>query len=143
MPFIPFANLFPDLVEKEVRTVNIFDKNMGLPLGEYVFFENYCNESGCDCHKVMVNVIGMNSQLPEILATLNFGWEGRNYYYQLFRGSEDAAEMAGSYLEPLGKQSEYASVCLEIWKAYGAADQNYISRIKRHYAMFKSKIEGT
>ena len=56
MPMVPFFTRFPEIAERETRSV--FLKNHeGLPDGEYAFLEHYCDEPGCDCERVIVNVV--------------------------------------------------------------------------------------
>jgi len=140
MPFIPLSTFFPDLVDRETRTITILDESLGVPLGQYVLWENYCNDEDCDCRKVIINMATIENNKAKIWATISFGWEEISHYKKWAHGHMDSAKaMLGSYLEPLGEQSKYASKFLEIWKGV-IEDDNYVERLQRHYKIFKEKI---
>jgi hypothetical protein len=48
MSFTPFYEKFPEIAEKETRTIIIFN-DPDLPEDEYGLLESYCDESQCDC----------------------------------------------------------------------------------------------
>ncbi len=140
MPFISFLKFYNDLGLKEMRSFAVPSGAFGVPIGEYDLLENYCDERGCDCRKVMVNIISVENDSVKIWATIHFGWENPSYYHEYF--SKDIAiaqKMSGSYLEPLGEQSKHAPRFLGIW-AQIIRDENYVERLKRHYKLFKEKI---
>jgi hypothetical protein len=56
MPMVPFYTEFPDLAAEETRYA-IVRGHSRLPDGEYAFLEFYCNEPGCDCRRVFINVV--------------------------------------------------------------------------------------
>jgi hypothetical protein len=55
---------------------------------------------------------------------------------------QSAIEMNGAQLNTLSPQSEIAHSVLEMLKAVSLNDKEYIERIKRHYKLFRSKIDG-
>ena len=139
MPYGPFYEEFPDIAEKETRVLTVFDVP-GLPPGQYLFTEAYCDEPGCDCQRVFFNVIdGQTNQLKAVIA---YGWESRSFYVNWF-GSDDPAiirELQGPVLNLASPQSPLAPALL---KQMGVIlkDGNYVERLKRHYTMYKAAID--
>ena len=56
MELVPFYIRFPDLAEKETRSIFIF-KSGDLPPGQYGFLELFCDDPKCDCRRVVISVI--------------------------------------------------------------------------------------
>ena len=77
----------------ETRTITIIRGKGDLPEGTYGLVESFCPDPGCDCRRVMLNVVG--KELPErgYLATISYGFDRDE-------------EMAGPFLDPLNPQSE-------------------------------------
>jgi len=65
-----FHNRFPDIAGEETRFVDVLDHPV-IPSGQYGFFESYCNEKGCDCRRVLINIISRDN-LNKIWATINY-----------------------------------------------------------------------
>ena len=137
MDFMPFFTRYRELAEKETRCITITRKDVGVPPGEYGMVEYYCTDNSCDCRKVMIYVA---SPVPphEIFATIGYGWEAADFYTKWMHGDAKTGEkMAGAYLEVWGTQSQYAQKFLELFKTVVLSDE-YVDRLERHYAMFKS-----
>jgi hypothetical protein len=135
----PFYEEFRDLAFKETRyaTVRGF---RGLPDGEYAFLEYYCNEPGCDCHRV--HIVAISRDTPgKILATINYGWESVEFYRKWAEYESDDEDYRGPILEPFGQQTKLAPYLLELFKSVALEDPTYIDRLGRHYRMFKQVIE--
>ena len=66
MPMIPFAERFPELGARETRSVTAIHRP-DLPDGEYGFLELYCDEPGCDCRRVMIDVLRPESGWSKVL----------------------------------------------------------------------------
>ena len=46
------------MAERETRTVTVQEGNpWGVPGDEYALVESYCTDPGCDCRRVMLNVL--------------------------------------------------------------------------------------
>jgi hypothetical protein len=87
MPYVPFHNLFPEIAEKETRTVTVLRKTEdGLPPGEYAFLELFCDEPGCDCRRVFFCVI--SSRRRDVQCVIAYGWEDRDFYVR-WMGDDD------------------------------------------------------
>ena len=134
MPMVPFYTRFRDLAFREMRSATIRDWP-GLPDGEYGFLESYCDEKGCDCRRVIINVIPANAP-NKILATINYGWEEQAFYVRWMRDPELARECKGPVLDPLNPQSQYAPALLRLFETV-LQDEAYVRRLARHYALFK------
>jgi hypothetical protein len=62
MSMMRFGLLFPEVAARETRTAKVFEAldatdPRHLPADEYGFDELYCDERGCDCRRVMINVL--------------------------------------------------------------------------------------
>lgn len=137
MDFIPFYSRYKELAIKETRTITTMITQLGLPPGEYGLLENYCTDKTCDCRKVMINVVEAKSP-QQFLATIGYGWESAEFYTRWIGGDEKLGNiMAGAYLEPGGIQTKYAPQLFNMFKEVALTD-DYVERLKRHYAMFKS-----
>ena len=106
-----------------------------LPDGEYAFLESYCNEVDCDCRRVMINVISRKKR-NKIFAVINYGRESAGFY----RGRTGDKDMKGPFLDPLNKQTKYAPALLDVFESV-LQDKDYVSRLRKHYKMFKQAIK--
>ncbi len=141
MPMAPFYAKFSDIAAAETRTAQL-SGDTEIPDGEYGFLELYCNEAGCDCRRVFIQVIspGANNEAP--LATINFGWESEAFYRDWVHVSEDddiVAVMEGSSLA-LAEQSELAPHFLELFESM-TEDPAYVNRLRQHYELFRHAVE--
>jgi hypothetical protein len=139
MPYEAFHARFPEIAKKETRTI-IFINDPDLPQDTYTLFESYCNEPDCDCRRVFLNVY--SGQREEIMAVVAYGWESREFYREWFRGDdpEIIKVLKGPALNLSSPQSELAPMLLEKIKLI-LNDQAYVSRLKRHYRMFKETVD--
>lgn len=138
MPMTGFFIHFPDIAFKETRVVTTRGRP-DLPDGEYGFLELYCDEVDCDCRRVMINVVSKDAG-PQHLATINYGWEPLEFYEKWARNKEIAVDMAGAELDMLNHQTEYAPALLRLFE-FLLQDEAYVERLKRHYWMFKAKLQ--
>lgn len=128
MPLALFARLFPQVAEEETRSINIEHAEPGkrIPPGSYALVESYCTEQGCDCRRVMLNVL---ERTRGPVATISYGFDRD-------------AEMAGPFLDPLNPQSPFAPELLELIDAVTLHDPEYLARLERHYRMVKDAIQA-
>ena len=129
---IPFHSRLPKVAEEETRTVWVL-RDGEVPKGQYGFMEFYCSEDDCDCRRVIFQVFEPDRE--EMVATIGWGWEDAEFYDRWGHGDGD--EMKGPFLEPFGEQSSYAQGILRLFEEQLLTDTGYVSRIKRHYQMFK------
>ena len=140
MPMTPFFDRFPELGARETRSVTVSGLD-GLPDGEYGFVELYCNEPHCDCRRVMLVVLRPETGWKRFWATLNYGWESREFYQQ-WAGAPgwDESEWQGPFLDPLSVQSRYAAALLDLFKSL-LQSPDYVERLKSHYRLFRAAVE--
>lgn len=129
-----FALLFRDVAERETRTATVLaplalTDGLHLPVDEYGFDEMYCEERGCDCRRVMINVLARHTQ--QHVATINHAFE---------KPASDALVPEQTFLDPLNRQSPWAPAILELFLNVVLADKDYVQRLHRHYRMFKNVV---
>lgn len=141
--FKAFHGRFPDIGVTETRTVIEFAE--GRRGDTFFFLELYCDEVGCDCRRVIVQVhserergAGRNG----LVASLSYGWEDEQFYrnwasYPL--EADDLEELKGPGLQRLAPQTARADEMLAHFRTL-LEDATYVQRIKRHYAMFRGLI---
>ncbi len=145
MPFVPFYSRFPDLAARETRSITRLNDDE-LPEATYGLVELYCNERGCDCRRVILQVMSDADKWrePEPLANISFGWEDDDFYrdwasFDLTK--DDLDELRGPGLMRLNTQSPHAAQLLEHVTDV-LQDQDYVARLIRHYEMFRKEIEA-
>jgi len=143
MPFAPFHNFFPELAERETRTITVIDgRDWGVPADQYALLELYCNERKCDCRRVFFMVVTPSCEEP--LAVIEYGWESADYYDRWMGGFDSAmAERAtGTALVPFGHQSKLAPAILRMVEELVLRDEAYVERLKKHYTMVRRHVDG-
>lgn len=144
MIFKRFMEFFPEIADKETRRITLRNDPQ-IPDGEYAFVDSFCADKDCDCRRVYFEVLQIDPDY-EIFhaATISYGWEDLDFYasWSPYLPSEMAPEMKGPILEPPDRQTQYSERFLELFKSKFIIDPAYIERIKRHYALFKTKLGG-
>lgn len=136
----PFVERFPELGARETRSMTVTGRD-DLPDGEYGFIELYCNEPHCDCRRVMVVVLRPQTGWKQFWATINYGWESREFYLQWAGAPKgDQGPWEGPFLDPLATQSRYAPALLELFKSL-LQSPAYVERLKSHYPLFRAAVE--
>lgn len=140
-----FHEICQEIAVSETRSIALpTDAGYDLPADDYGFFEMYCSEAGCDCRRVYFHVIAMSNPAV-VLAVISWGWEPLAFYRRWGHypgAAEDAKDMKGPALAPLSRQSALAPALLELVKDLLLSSPEYVERIKRHYTLFRKKIEG-
>jgi hypothetical protein len=95
-----------------------------LPDDEYGLTEAYCVEPGCDCRRVMLNVVSRRQMA--FLASISYGFDRDE-------------EWAGPFLDPLNPQSQYAGVLLDLVTEM-LANPDYVARLESHYYAVKDAV---
>lgn len=146
MPYEPFYERFRDLALRETRSFTVADGNYpGLPADEYALLETYCNDENCDCRRVFFNVASRKRE--KIVAVVTYGWENEAFYRKWYGGKDDnlarmvISEMMGLGLNLASPQSEIAPALLAPIRDILLDDPVYIERLKRHYQIFKEKVD--
>ncbi len=138
MSMAPFHTRFPEIAKHETRSVTVRGAPE-LPDGEYGFIEFYCNDPGCDCRRVVINVV-CSTTGPKVWASINYGWESLEFYEQWMGNKESARGAQGATLDPFNQQSPYSRVFLKLFEEVCLADPIYVARLKRHYELYKAKL---
>lgn len=144
MPYAAFYELFPEVAESETRSIILQkpeDPNLLNLAGEYSFIEAYCDEESCDCRRVFLNVVSPTSKGS--LAVIAFGWESRKYYEKWMGDTDESviSTLHGASLNLASPQSSIAPQLLALAKDILLKDTAYVERIKRHYKMYRQKID--
>ena len=135
---IPFHTRCEDMARKEIRSFRVMAASEpgGLPSDEYAILEFYCNDPNCDCRRGFFQILS-KARAGRVLASINWGWEGREFYRRQNPHVPEAAhEITQGALDPLNPQSEYAQELLELFQQI-VADETYKMRLKRHYELFR------
>jgi hypothetical protein len=139
MPMIPFMERFPEVGAQETRYVTV-PQRQDLPEGEYGFVELYCDEPGCDCRRVMIDVLRPETGWNKVWATISYGWESPDFYRKWGAGDSDPAQIKGSYLGPLNPQTEHSPALLNLFR-FLVQSPEYVARLQRHYQMFRESVD--
>jgi hypothetical protein len=140
---VPFHEFFERVARRETRFFTIMEDDGSVPKGAYGVFESYCDEPDCDCRRVFINVIRAGVKAPD--ATIGFGWEDKAFYRNWMKAPVDdevAFALSGAQLEPMQRQSDIAPALLELVEELVLSDDAYVERIKRHYRMFREKVDA-
>ena len=142
MPFVLFHDHFPEIAERETRTITVPGKSaLGLPAGHYGLVEMYCDEPGCDCRRVFFYIV--SSVREDVEAVVAYGWESPEFYARWLHDDDPTMieELRGPALNLGSPQSRLAPAILEIVKNVVLRDSAYVDRLKAHYRMFRDKID--
>ena len=139
MPMIPFMERFPEVGARETRSVTV-PQRQDLPEGEYGFVELYCNQPGCDCRRVMIDVLRPETGWSKVWATISYGWESLDFYRKWGEGNSDPIDLKGPYLDPLNSQTKYSSALLNLFR-FLLQSPDYVERLRRHYQMFRGSVD--
>ena len=129
MTMMPFHVLFPDVAQIESRTLTPLNHE-SLPERAFLFVELYCVEPGCDCRRVILNV--MDTVTRKHIATINHAFEPPRPPF------DDEGQ---TFLDPLNPQSPMSEAVLDLFEDMMANDVGYQDRLERHYTMWKSVVD--
>ncbi|NQT40671.1 MAG: hypothetical protein HQ581_24470 [Planctomycetes bacterium] len=142
MSFTLFHGYLPEIAKSETRTIILSDEvDVGLPAAHYSFLEMFCDEPGCDCRRVLFYVV--SSLRNDLVAVIAYGWETPEFYARWMGSNDpsDLAELKGPVLNLGSPQSADAPEILEMAADLLLTDKAYMDRVKRHYAMFRERID--
>lgn len=135
---IAFHTVCPEVAAKETRSVAVGGAP-NLPAGEYAFIEFYCEDLGCDCRRVFIEVIGRHGQ-NQVLASINFGWEKESFYRKRMPWDPKAPrEVVSGALDPINAQSAHSHGLLELFQQH-VLDGPYRMRLKQHERLFHDEL---
>ncbi len=141
MPYTSFHHYFREIAKTETRTITVMREDDIVPKGSYGLLEMYCDDPGCDCRRVFLEIYDWEREKD--VAFIAYGWESMDFYRKWF-GQNDPQiirELKGPVLNPGSPQSKYASAVLKLVKDVVLSDPAYIERLERHYQMFKEKVD--
>lgn len=134
----PLHSLFPELARREVRCLH-FGPGPGLPAGEYIYLEFYCEDLACDCRRMFLQVISPNEP-GRVFASINYGWEKESFYRKRMPYDPEAAcDLVRGELDPINEQSEYAELLLKGFQEL-VLDEVYRLRVRRHHRLFREEL---
>jgi hypothetical protein len=139
MPMIPFMERYPEVGARETRSVTV-PPGQDLPEGEYGFVELYCDKPGCDCRRVMIDVLRPETGWSKVWATISYGWESLDFYRKWGVVDGDPIQIKGPYLDPLNPQSKYSSALLNLFQ-FLLQSPEYVARLQRHYQKFREFVD--
>jgi SEC-C motif len=125
---LPFDVLFPQLAS-EYRMLRTRG-DPSLPDGQFVFRELYCTDRGCDCRRVLLQI--MSDERREVVATISYGFEASE------RPFDDEPRVM---LDPLNTQSDLSDTLQDRFESMLREDANYHDELVRHYTMWKAVVE--
>jgi len=144
--------LLPELAMKETRSITLFPRNpYGLPPGNYGLVEQYCNEEGCDCRRVLLNVV--SDVTMGSVAVIAYGWESMDFYAKWFGikkldikqmdelEKDSVKSFKGPCLNLFSSQSKFAPAVMQMVIDCVLKDEKYVDRLKRHYMLFRAIID--
>jgi hypothetical protein len=138
-----FYERFPQIAEKETRTIIVCGSELQVPPGSYSVYEYYCIDEDCDCRQVYLHI--RNDGTQEIEAVISFGWENVAFYKEWFTGAslQEVRDFKGPALGVLMPRGKFARQWLDYAKHWLKSDKAYVKRLERHYRMVKSTIGKT
>jgi hypothetical protein len=134
----PYFILFPPRSPVETRLLFARRSADGIPDGDYRFVEFYCDEPGCDCRRVVVQVWDQENRT---LAAFSFGWESPEYYARWLKSDDVqmAREMASVTRGFTGPRSRSEDAFFaEFKKAVG--EPSYVAKLRKHYEQFRAAV---
>ncbi len=120
-----FDDVFTEVAQRETRVVEVIDR--AGRRATFLFRELYCEESGCDCRRVILQVHWVEEK--RIAA-----WIGYTFEPPRRRGERQI------YLDDSVLQSERAQELLAIFTDMIAKDGGYRELLERHYEMWKRAV---
>ncbi len=143
MPYASFHHYFPEIAEKETRTMTIIRDDDVIPKSSYGLVELYCNDPDCDCRRVFFDIYDW--ERGKSMAVIAYGWESAEFYRKWLRRDdpETIRELQGPILNFGSPQFKFAPAFLKLVKGVVLSDPVYIERLKSHYQVFKEKVDPT
>lgn len=142
MQFDSFYKYFPEIAKRETREI-VINRPSGTLSGGYGLLEMYCTDPECDCRRVMFNIVSEKEKTT--VAVIGYGWEDEDFYEKWY-GEKDINiinDMRGPSLNSASRQTKYAPELLEVIENVVLQDEDYVDRLKKHYEIFKQKLEDT
>ena len=134
-----FSLLFPELGDLEPFYLPSIQGEL-TSKGPYHVFDLYCQDYGCECHKVTM-VIADDSQ-ENVLATIAYGWKSKSYYYKWGLDKDASESLTSGFLDPWCRQTVRGSIFLDFMRRKINREPQFMSQIKKRYRMFKDHVNS-
>jgi hypothetical protein len=133
-----FGDLFPDLAVRHMIHLWIEPRRPRLPVNSYWLIEYYCDEPGCDCRRMVLDVVASRYE-GRVFASIHFGWETLGFYRRWAgtRDLGDATPLKRGVLDPSEINCDWANVLLRHIRKEVLSNPKLVGRFKRHYEMAK------
>jgi hypothetical protein len=125
MGMVLFGALFPEIARTETRTLTLLVKRPAIPADTYGLLEMFCVDKGCECRRVMLNVVSQRTM--KTLATVNYAFDPDD-------------DQRGPFLNDLNATDELALGLLDLVRQVLESDAAYVKRVERHYHMVKAAL---
>jgi len=141
MPYTSFYHYFREIAQSETRSLTILREDDIVPQGDYALMEMYCDDINCDCRRVFLDVYDWKR--GKSMAYIAYGWESKEFYRNWFGNDNPVVirDLKGPVLNDSSPQTNYAPAFLQLVKDVILSDPAYIERLKRHYQIFKEKVD--
>lgn len=139
MFFANFRDHHQDIADKETKSFEVLEHH-AIPNGKYALLEAFCNKKGCDCRRVYLSVLSLETGSTE--AVINFGWEQERFYARWLdtKNKNTIKLMKGPSLNPGSPTTNISHDLLEVVSEI-LQDKGYVQRIIKHYSIFRREIE--
>ncbi len=111
---LPLRALFDDLAKEETRVLHVAH-GQSLPQGAYLFMEAYCTEPGCDCRRVLIQVL--HAETKRQAATINYAFEPSEAPF------DDEPQV---FIDPMNPQSEHSDHLQDAFETLMLTDTAYV-----------------
>lgn len=125
-----FFDIFPEVAKADGRLLLFTDPSTG-PTGAFLFTEYYCIEPGCDCRRVIVKVVHVES--TSTVATINHSFEAPT-------PDDIDADLGQTFLDPLNEQSNWSPFFMKVFLDL-MLDHAFAEGLVRHYEMVKAAVD--
>lgn len=137
LDLIAFSVLYPHL--GELGSFYLPSAEEGLSNGLYQMVDLYCQDYGCNCHKVSIVVV---DETRKSLATVAYGWKSKGYYCKWGLDRDTAASLSSGFLDPWAAQSVHSPFFLNFIRHKINREPEFMSRVKSRYNLFKERVDS-
>jgi hypothetical protein len=135
----PFGDWFKDVAVRQMYMTWLTPPGKEFTPRDCWLLEYYCDEPECDPRIVVLDAV--SSEEPRLLATIEFGWESRDFYRDACTADEETLEaLREGRLDKSGPTDERAHVVLEAVKKEFLSNPRVVARFRRHYEMFRREL---
>ncbi len=136
-----FEDVFPEKADSDrCQLILADDENPEALDGIFDLIDYYCQNPGCNCHKVSIVIVDITPEsFPKICATIMYGWKSKTFYRKVGFDPQTAEGLTRGCLDPEGPQSEHAVEFLELF-SFLIQDPNFVDRLKNRYELFRSEV---